>query len=399
MILRKLLVVVLASVLGSAAARAQAPAEPKESFASFLQQLWLDAKAKDIKRTTFDLAFAGVEPNPRVMAATVRQPEYIKPAGAYVNSIASPNRAAAGLRKEKEWTKTFDAIEKQFGVERWIILAIWGMETSYGADKDSWDVIRSLATLAHAQFRAPYFRNELLVSLKILQEGHVSRKNMLGSWAGAMGQTQFMPTNFMDYAIDFSGDSKRDIWTNVPDVLASTANYFRKEGWTPGMSWGFEVAVPKDFDYLRSRGTFEEWTKLGVKRTDGGAFPEKGDGILFFPTGVPGPAFLITENFVVIKRYNNSDIYALAIGHLADQMRAGSTIKGKWPSQATQPSREDRIALQKKLAELGYKVRNFTGHLDFDLRDAIREQQVKLGMLPDGHPGDEFLRKLGSKTP
>ncbi len=399
MILRKLLVLALALVLGGSAAHAQAQADAKESFASFLQQLWLDAKAKDIKRSTFDLAFAGVTPDSRVIAATVRQPEYIKPAGAYVNSIASPNRAATGLRKEKEWTKTFDAIEKQFGVERWVILAIWGMETSYGADKDRWDVIRSLATLAHAQFRAPYFRNELLVSLKILQEGHVSRKDMLGSWAGAMGQTQFMPSNFMDYAIDFTGDGRRDIWTNVPDVLASTANYFRKEGWTSGMPWGFEVVVPKDFDYRQSRGTFAEWTTLGVKRADGGAFPANGDAILFFPTGVPGPAFLITENFVVIKRYNNSDVYALAIGHLADQMRAGSTIKAKWPSQATQPSREDRIALQKKLAELGYKVRNFTGHLDFDLRDAIREEQVKFGMLPDGHPGEEFLRKLGSKMP
>jgi lytic murein transglycosylase len=388
-----------ALALHAAPAAAQTPDAGDKSFRTFLDQLWVDAKAKDIKRTTFDTAFAGVTPDPRVMPITKRQPEYIKPAGAYVNSIASPGRASAGLRKEKEWSKTFDAIDKEFGVERWLILAIWGMETSFGADKDKWDVIRSLATLAQAKYRDPYFRNELLISLKILQDGHVARKDIVGSWAGAMGQTQFMPSNFMDYAVDFSGDGRRDIWNNVPDVLASTANYFKKEGWTPGMPWGFEVTVPKNFDYRQSRGTFSEWKARGVARADGKDYPASGDGILFFPTGSVGPAFLITENFNVIKRYNNSDVYALAIGHLTDRMHGGGPIRAKWPEQATQPSREDRIALQKRLAALGYKVRNTTGHLDFDLRDAIRLEQVKLGMLPDGHPSPEFLRKVGAKTP
>jgi lytic murein transglycosylase len=398
MILRTISAAALALVLHATPAAAQTPA-PDKSFRAFLDQLWIDAKAIDIKRATFDLAFTGVTPDPRVMPITKRQPEYIKPAGAYVNSIASAGRASAGLRKEKEWSKTFDGIEKQYGVERWLILSIWGMETSFGADKDKWDVIRSLATLAHAKYRDPYFRNELLLSLKILQEGHVARKALVGSWAGAMGQTQFMPSNFMDYAVDFSGDGRIDIWTNVSDVLASTANYFKKEGWTPGMPWGFEVTVPKDFDYRLSRGSFAEWSTRGVKRADGKDYPAAGDGILFFPTGSPGPAFLITENFNVIKRYNNSDVYALAIGHLTDRMRGGGPIRAKWPEQATQPSREDRIALQKKLAALGYKVRNVTGHMDFDLRDAIRLEQVKLGMLPDGHPSPEFLQKIGAKTP
>jgi membrane-bound lytic murein transglycosylase B len=376
---------------------AQAQSEDK-GWRAFLDQLWVDAKAKDIKRSTFDLAFADVTPDPRVMPITKRQPEYGKPAGAYVNSIASANRASAGLRKEKEWHKTFDAIDKEYGVERWLILSIWGMETSFGADKDKWDVVRSLATLAQAKFRDPYFRNELLVSLKILQDGHVARKAFLGSWAGAMGQTQFMPTNFMEYAVDFSGDGRKDIWNNVPDVLASTANYFKKEGWTPGMPWGFEVSVPQGFDYRQSRGTFAEWNERGVRRTDGGAYPASGNAILFFPTGSAGPAFLITENFNAIKRYNNSDVYALAIGILSDRMHGRGVIRAKWPEQATQPSLEDRIALQRKLASLGYKVRNFTGHMDFDLRDAIRLEQVKFGMLPDGHPSQEFLERLGAKA-
>jgi peptidoglycan lytic transglycosylase B len=208
-----------------------------------------------------------------------------------------------------------------------------------------------------------------------------------------------MPTNFFEYAVDFSGDGHRDIWNNVPDVLASTANYFKKEGWTPGVPWGFEVSVPKGFDYKQSRGSFAEWQERGVKRTDGKSFPTGGDGILFFPTGAGGPAFLITQNFNVIKTFNNSDVYALAVGLLADRMHGGGIVHAAWPKEATQPSREDRIALQKKLAALGYKVRNVTGHMDFDLRDSIRAEQVKFGMVPDGHPSPEFLQKIGVKAP
>jgi lytic murein transglycosylase len=282
-------------------------------------------------------------------------------------------------------------------VERWILLAIWGMETSYGAVKDKWDVIRSLATLAHNNYRHPYFRNELLVALRILQEGHIRRDRFLGSWAGAMGQTQFMPSNFFDFAVDFSGDGRRDIWTNVPDVLASTANYLQKEQWQYGLPWGFEVTVPQGFDYRRSRASFAEWAKLGVMPADGAAFPASGDGILFFPAGAPGPAFVVTKNFDVIKEYNYSDVYALAVGHLADRMRGMGPIRAAWPPRATQLSRDDRIALQKRLAELGHKVNNFSAHIDFDLRDSIRSEQVKFGMLPDGHPTEELLVRLGIK--
>src|SRR3954467_5848198 len=332
MITRTISAVVLVLAL-HAPVFAQTPAEPHKSFRAFLDQLWVDANAKDIKRATFDLAFADVTPDPRIMPITKRQPEYGMPAGIYVKSLASADRAARGPKKEKEWSRTFDAIEKQYGVDRWLILSIWGLETSFGV-KDKWDVVRSLATLAYNKYRDPYFRNELIVALKILQEGHVARKAFLGSWAGAMGQTQFMPTNFMEYAVDFSGDGRKDIWNNVPDVLASTANYFKKEGWTPGMPWGFEVSVPKGFDYKLSRGTFAQWQERGIKRTDGGELPASGDGILFFPPGAGGPAFLITQNFNVIKTYNNSDVYALAIGILADRMQGGGVIRAKWPEQA-----------------------------------------------------------------
>src|SRR3954468_15893659 len=363
MILRALAIAWFAT--GFAASAQAQPATPNNAqFDQFVADLWKDAQAKGISRATFAKAFDGVTPDPRVIATTKKQPEYGKPAGLYVNQIASPLNARQGLKKEAEWRSTFDAVEKKYQVERWVILAIWGMETSYGALKDKWDAIRSLSTLAFAKYRDPYFRDELLVALKIIQDGHIAREKFVSSWAGAMGQTQFMPTNFVDYAVDFNGDGKRDIWTSVPDVLASTANYFAKAagGWKMGVPWGFEVLVPTGFDLMKSRATFDKWSKLGVKRADGKAFPATGDGILFFPAGLPGPAFIVTPNFEVIKDYNDSDVYALAIGHLSDLMQGGDGFKAAWPTQATQLPRDDRVAMQKKLAELGYEQTRFTAH-------------------------------------
>ncbi len=373
--------------------------EPKQSFAAFKAALWPDAQAKGITRLNFDLAFKGVTLDARVIAVTKRQPEYGKPVGAYINDAVSRERIAVGKRKAEEWAKTFDAVEKKFGVERWILIALWGMETDYGADKDRWDVFRSLATLAYVGFRHPYFRNELIVAMRIMQEGHITRRKMVSSWAGAMGQTQFMPSNFIDYAIDFSGDGRTDIWSNVPDVLGSTANYLRKWNWKQGLPWGFEVTVPSGFDYRHSRGTFADWVKHGVRRADGKSFPQSGQGILFFPSGAGGPAFMVTENFAVLKEYNNSDAYAIAVGHLADRLQGGAPIKTKWPADDHPISRDARIALQKKLSALGYKVNDFEGHIDFDLRDNIRAEQVKFGMVPDGNPTAAFLDRLGVKVP
>jgi lytic murein transglycosylase len=369
---------------------------PDPAFAAFLQELWPDAQAKGVTRATFDLAFAGVTPDPRVMAITQRQPEYGKPAGTYIAMLASKARVEAGARKAQELAPTLDAIEARYGVDRYIILAIWGIETSYGSMRDRWDVIRSLATLAQARYRHPYFRNELITALLVLQGKHIARNAMVGSWAGAMGQPQFMPSSFMEHAVDFSGDGRRDIWTNVPDVLASIANFLQKGGWKPGLTYGFEVKVPTGFDYRKSRGSFADWSVLGLRRADGTALPaDDADAILFFPSGARGPAFLVTDNFVTIKRYNNSDVYALAAAQLADRMQGRAPSRTEWPADDRQLSVEERIALQRKFAELGYKVRNFTGHFDFDLRDAIREEQAKFGLVPDGHPTIALFDRLG----
>jgi membrane-bound lytic murein transglycosylase B len=386
------------AAVGSSANRATAQGEiptVPANFDAFLAELWPDAQSSAITRATFDQAFVGLTPDARVIAATRRQPEYGKPAGAYVNSVASQARIAAGQRKALQWSDTLGAVEKRFSVDRWTIMGLWGIETSFGEDKDKWDIIRSLATLAQARYRHPYFRDELLVALSLLQQGYMRRDELYGSWAGAMGQPQFMPSNFLDYAVDFSGDGRRDIWNNVPDVLASIANYLHKERWDAALPLGFEVSVPADFDYSRSRAAFGQWEELGLRRPDGQKFPAQGEGILFFPSGARGPAFLVTTNFDVIKHYNNSDVYALAVLHLADRIHGLPPISARWPAHDPQLSREERVALQRKLAELGYPVHDFEGHFDFELRDVIRVFQAKSGMLPDGHPTPALLERLG----
>ena len=395
MIVRAVLIVLLALVCVPTRAAEQ-------SFASFVKELWPDAQAKGITRANFDLALKGVTPDPRVIKATKRQPEYGKPVGEYINALASPGRVKRGLVKAQQWGKTLAAVEQKFAVDSWVLLALWGMETDYGAARDRWDAFRSLATLAYVKYRHPYFRNELIVAMGIMQNGRFARKAMVSSWAGAMGQSQFMPSNVVDYAVDFSGDGHADLWNNIPDVLGSTANYLNKWKWRSDLPWGFEVMVPNGFDTMKSHATFSEWHRLGVRRADGKPFPQDapdiGQSILFFPSGAKGPVFIVTRNFDVLKEYNNSDAYAIAVGHLADRMHGGIPIRAAWPADDRPLPREDRVALQKKLAALGYKVAEFEGHIDFDLRDHIRTEQAKHGMVPDGNPTRALLVKLGVKS-
>jgi membrane-bound lytic murein transglycosylase B len=378
----------------AAIARAQTDA----AFTAFLEALWPDAAREGIARATFDNAFAGMTSDPAVLAAMRREPEYGKPLSAYLASLVSPARTATGLRKSAQWAAALRAIEQKFGVDQGILVSIWGIESSFGGGEQKWDVFRSIATLAQAGFQRPLFRDELVSALKILQAGHIARGEFVGSWAGAMGQPQFLPSSYLKYAIDFDGDGRADIWRSVPDALASIANYLQKSGWQAHLPWGFEVVVPQDFDYRISRGTFAEWAGRGVVRADGEPFPAAGRAIMFFPSGVAGPAFLVTDNFIALKRFNNSDAYALAVGLLADRLRGLSAVRATWPADDFQPSRSQRIALQRQLAALGYKVADFDGHFDFDLRDAVRDLQVRFGMVPDGHPGRAFLDRVGVRA-
>ena len=393
---RFLLRLALIVVVALCTARVDAQESPTTAnFETLRQSLWPEASTRGISRKTFDRAFAGLTPDTRVIATTKRQPEYNSPVGSYIARIASAARIEGAARKAAEWKTTLDAIEARYGVDRWIIVALWGIETSFGANTGGFDVIRSLATLAVLGYREAYFRDELLAALKILQDGHIARDKMVGSWAGAMGQPQFMPSNFITLSVDFTGDGRKDIWGSVPDVLASIANFLKHWDWKAGAEWGCEVIVPQNFDYTRSRAAYSEWAALGITRADGTSLPANGDAILFFPSGASGPAFLAGENFDVIKRYNNSDVFALAVGHLADRARGGGAFRGVWPAQDPQLSRDQRIALQAKLKELGHSVSNTEGRIDFDLRDVIRLEQAKHGMTPDGHPTVALLQELG----
>ncbi len=378
------------------AAALRPTASDAPSFTTFLQALWPDAAHRGITRSTFDNAFAGLTPDPKVLTAMRREPEYGKPMGAYLAGLVSPTRVDMGQRKSTQWADTLHAVQNKYGVDQAILVGIWGIESSFGAGAQPWDVFRSVATLAQAGFQQPLFRDELLSALKILQDGHIARHEFVGSWAGAMGQPQFLPSSYLKYAIDFDGDGKADIWRSTPDVLGSIANYMQKSGWRPELPWGFEVAVPAPFDYRLSRGTLAEWSERGLRRADGRPLPAAGHAILFFPSGAAGPAFLVTENFIVLKRYNNSDAYALAVGVLSDRVHGLAGMRAPWPADDVQPSRHERIALQRRLSALGYKVADLEGHLDFEMRDAVRELQVRFGMVPDGHPSRAFLDKVGA---
>ena len=386
------------AVVTTASAAFAAPDDPAcATFDCFVKALWPDAQARGISQTVFDAALASISPDPQVLAQANSAPEYIRPAGAYIAPRIAASVIASARKHAERLSGTLDRIERQYGVEREILVSIWAIESGFGAVKGKHDVIRALATLAHARFRGDdFFRGELLHTLTILQAGEVPRARLVGSWAGAMGQPQFLPSSFLKHAVDGSGDGRRDIWTNEADVLASIANYFRNFGWQRGMPWGFEVSVPPSHDLRVSRGTFAEWHSRGLRRTDGEAFPA-GEAYLLFPAGEIGPAFLVTDNYVVIKRYNFSDPYALAVAHVADRMRGGPPWRSLWPNERPL-SRADRIALQRALGTLGYTVGNTVGHIDFEQRDMIRELQVEFRMVPDGNPDAALLDNVRRKA-
>jgi len=268
------------------------------------------------------------------------------------------------------------------------------METNFGGFTGGKDIIRSLATLASVGYRGTYFRDELISALLILQQHHVVRADFKGSWAGAMGQTQFMPSSFQKFAVDFDGDGKKDIWTNVPDALASTANYLKQNGWQAGLPWGFEVTMPRGFDYHMHHASFDDWSRQGVRAADGHAMPRSGEANLFFPAGADGPAFLVTNNYDVIKRYNNSDAYALGVAMLGDRIYGASQLYGTWPVEDPILGLQQRIELQQALTSLGYDVGEPNGRIGSRTRDAIRDFQDKRGLRPDGYAGRRVLEAL-----
>jgi lytic murein transglycosylase len=363
-------------------------------FLRFVHGLWPAAKAWGVSRETFDEAFRGVTPDPKIVALTKKQSEFVRPIWDYINGAISAQRLDRGRQMADEWSRTLDAVERAYGVPRSVVLGIWGMETNFGSFTGSIYVVRALATLAYTGYRGGFFKEELLTALQVLEQDHVDSSKMLGSWAGAMGQTQFMPSSFMKYAVDGNRDGARDIWASVPDALASTANYLRQHGWEPGLPWGFEVRIPQGFDFRHLRQGFAGWQQLGLRRMDGKAMPRVGEASLFLPGGANGPAFLVTANYDVIKAYNSSDAYAMGVAHLGDRLLGGPPIQGAWPKDEPVLDKDQRQELQKRLAGLGFYQGETDGKFGSKTRDAVRNFQLRHGLTPDGYADLAVLREL-----
>jgi lytic murein transglycosylase len=373
---------------------AQAQEVSEAGFQRFVQSLWPAAKARGVSRATFNEAFRGVQPDPKIIALTRKQSEFVRPIWDYINGSVSAQRLQRGREMAAEWSRTLAAVEKTYGVPRSVVLGVWGMETNFGSFTGSIYVVRALATLAYTGYRGDFFKEELLIALRILEEDHIDRDKMLGSWAGAMGQTQFMPSSFMKYAVDGNRDGRRDIWSSVPDAMASTANYLHRQGWRPGLPWGFEVKLPRSFDFRPLRQNFAHWQALGLRRVDGKPMPRAGEATLFLPGGAGGPAFLVTSNYDVIKSYNSSDAYAMGVAHLGDRIAGGLSIQGAWPKDQPMLGRDERQELQERLALLGFYEGETDGKLGSKTREAVRNFQLRRGLIPDGYADDAVLREL-----
>lgn len=383
------------TLAGAADARAQSPAE----WDAFLKRLWPQAQARGVSDAVLRRTFDGMTPDPEVMEKTRKQAEFSESPGSYVERRVSPKRIETGQAMARQWADALAAIERQYGVPAPVVLSVWGNETNFGGHMGGHNVIRALATLTANGYRREFFARELLTALEILQAGHTSPDNMVGSWAGAMGHTQFMPTSFKAYAVDFTGDGRRDIWTTIPDALASTANYLRRHGWRAGEAWGYEVQVPRGFNYSRggqkNAMTLAQWEKAGIRRVRAQGYPRPGDKAwLYTPSGANGPAFLLLHNFGVIKRYNNANTYALAVGYLADRIAGFDPVSTPWPADDTGLTQAHREELQTLLASLGFEVGGIDGVIGTQTRAAIQEMQGRLGLPQDGHPSQNLLERL-----
>jgi membrane-bound lytic murein transglycosylase B len=369
------------------------------SFPGCLEGLWPQASRRGVPRAVFDAQLAGLRPDLRIMDLLDGQPEFTKSFWDYLDLLVSDARIEAGRAILAQNRAAFDAVEKAYGVDRHYVAAIWGVESNYSTQIGDRSVIRSTATLACIGRRQAYFTEELLSALEILARGDVRAEHLKGSWAGAFGPTQFMPTAFKRYAVDFDRDGRRDVVDSIPDLIASTANNLKKDGWVTGQTWGYEVVVPQGFNFLladRSRNlTLREWERAGIHRPGGKAFARPNDrAYLLIPAGAQGPGFLMLPNFRVIMKYNPSEAYAMAIGHLADRLRGGQPFVQPWPRQERVLTRAERNELQQLLAQHGYDVGEPDGRLGAKTRVALRQFQAAKGLVPDGFASATILNHL-----
>jgi lytic murein transglycosylase len=371
------------------------------SFDSCIANIRASQAGRRITARTWEQAAPFVERDSRILPQLDAQPEFRLPVWDYLAVMADDERIADGQRLLKEEAATFARIERRYGVDRHVIAAIWGIESNFGRGQGGYSVLRSLATLGCEGRRQTYFRGEFLAAMRILQRGHIEAGDFKGSWAGAFGQTQFMPGSFERLAVDGDGDGRRDIIGSRADALASAANYMRNAGWRAPHRWGIEVRLPPSRHTLVGAGTawrrdkrpLRAWAALGLRRVDGRALTGDTPAGLFAPAGPQGPVFLVTRNFEAIYRYNAAASYTLAVAHLADRLRGDSGFVTPWPTDDLGLSRAERRELQQLLIARGHELR-VDGLLLAPTREAVKAEQTRLGHEPTGRPGQTLLEAL-----
>jgi lytic murein transglycosylase len=387
-------------LLLSSAAHAQT-VEPRnnEGLQAWIKDFRSQAIEAGITAQVFDTAMADVTYAPKVVHRDRNQSEFTKTIWDYLDTAVSDLRVNNGKAALKRQAKALTAIEERYGVPSEVVTAIWGLESAYGTFRGSDPVLNSMASLAYDARRAEFFEGQVVAALRIVQSGDTELGNLKGSWAGAMGHTQFMPGSFIDHAIDWTGDGKRNIWGDDPrDALASTAAYLKSNGWVTGQPWGIEVRVPDGFDYLLAdREVLKapaDWAALGILDTGGDAVPDHGAASILLPAGATGAAFMVFKNFEVLESYNTADAYVIAVGHLSDRIKGATPLAGSWPTQDRALSYDERIELQELLTAQGYDTQKIDAKIGPLTVNAVRGWQVAQGTVPDGYASPALLERL-----
>ena len=383
---------VVSSFLGSAHA-------DEAAFASCLASLRADAQAKGVSGATYDTHTAALAPDMAVIDFLDAQPEFVTPIWDYLAALVDDERVADGRAMLAEWATVLARVEAEYGVDAATVVAVWGVESNYGRNFGSRPLLTSLSTLSCFGRRQSFFRGEFFTTLRIIQEGHVAPDRLTGSWAGAFGHTQFMPSTFMRLAVDFDGDGRRDLVDSVPDALASTANFLKRAGWRSDLPWGFEVSLPRGMDVSgvgrRNKQPISAWAARGVRRIDGAPMPAAATPAgLLLPAGKDGPAFLVTRNFDAVYSYNAAESYGLAIAHLSDRLRGGAPFATPWPTDDPGLSRAERRELQQLLIARGHDIGEADGMIGARTREALKLEQAALGLAADGRAGQRVLQAL-----
>ncbi|MCG7600660.1 lytic murein transglycosylase [Halomonas sp. McH1-25] len=370
----------------------------RQDFSAWVRDFRQAARQQGIEEATLMAAFDPVRYQPRIIELDRSQPEFTRQVWDYLDTAVSPARVSQGQARLAEHRQVIEAASEHYGVPAEVLVAIWGIESNYGSNFGSFSTIDALATLGYDGRRPEFARSELMSALRILQRGDIDREHMRGSWAGAMGHTQFLPSSFEAYARDADGDGRRDIWGSIADVMASTANYLAQAGWRPAEPWGVEVQLPQAFDYsqteLDTQRPSQEWAAQGVRPVRGDNLPTLASASVIAPAGAQGPAFLVGDNFRTIMRYNASTSYALAVALLSERLAGHPGLAAEWPREEPALSRSQVKQLQESLNERGFDVGTPDGVIGPNTRRGLREYQRSLGMIPDGFATLSLLERL-----